>query len=90
MLSTGIRAQVGVKIYGDDPMKLETLAIETEKLLGNVPGGFGVTAIRTAGLRYLHADIDEETLRDYGVRKGDVLDVIAMGVGGMTASTTVQ
>lgn len=37
MLSTGIRAQVGIKIFGDDPLKLEELAVQAEELMGNVP-----------------------------------------------------
>ncbi|MCP4524277.1 MAG: efflux RND transporter permease subunit, partial [Candidatus Gracilibacteria bacterium] len=74
MLSTGIRAQVGVKIFGDDPIKLEKLAIQTEELLGNIPGGFGTTAIRTTGLKYLKIDLDETKLNQYSVKKGDVLE----------------
>lgn len=35
MLSTGIRAEVGIKIFGDDPVKLEEIAIEIEKLMSN-------------------------------------------------------
>lgn len=65
MLSTGIRAQVGIKIFGNDPLVLEDLAVQTEHLMGDVPGGFGVTAIRTTGLRYLSIDIDETRLLQY-------------------------
>ncbi|MCP4524032.1 MAG: efflux RND transporter permease subunit, partial [Candidatus Gracilibacteria bacterium] len=90
MLSTGIRAQVGVKIFGDDPMKLEELAIKTEELLGNVPGGFGTTAIRTTGLKYLKIDLDETKLNQYSVKKGDVLETIAVGVGGKNITTTIS
>ena len=80
MLSTGIRAQVWIKIFWDDPMKLEELAIETEELMWNVPWGFWVTAIRTTGLKYLQIDIDERKLNEYGVKKWDVLDTISVGI----------
>ncbi|MDQ7022164.1 MAG: efflux RND transporter permease subunit [Candidatus Gracilibacteria bacterium] len=90
MLSTGIRAQVGVKIFGDDPMILEELAIKTEELLGNVPGGFGTTAIRTTGLKYLKIDLDETKLTQYSIKKGDVLDTIAIGIGGTNVTTTIS
>ncbi len=90
MLSTGIRAQVWIKIFWDDPMKLEELAIETEELMWNVPWGFWVTAIRTTGLKYLQIDIDERKLNEYGVKKWDVLDTISVGIWWKTVSTTID
>ncbi len=90
MLSTGIRAQVWVKIFWDDPMKLEELAIKTEELLGNIPGWFGTTAIRTTGLKYLSLDLDESKLSQYGVHKEDVLEVIAVWIWGKNISTTIK
>ena len=50
MISTGIRAQVGIKIFGDDPQKLEDLAIEVEKMMFHVRGAIGTVALRTSGL----------------------------------------
>jgi len=90
MLSTGIRAQVWVKIFWDDPMILEDLAIETENLLWNVPWWFGTTAIRTTGLKYMTLDINEGKLLQYGVKKSDVLATISMWVGGKNISTTIS
>ncbi|MCP4522810.1 MAG: efflux RND transporter permease subunit, partial [Candidatus Gracilibacteria bacterium] len=66
------------------------LAIQTEELLGNIPGGFGTTAIRTTGLKYLKIDLDEKRLLQYSVKKGDVLDTIAVGVGGRNITTTIS
>ena len=90
MLSTGIRAQVWVKIFWDDPMILEDLAVETENLLWNVPGGFWTTAIRTTGLKYMTLDINEAKLLQYGVKKSDVLATISMWVWGKNISTTIS
>ncbi len=90
MLSTWIRAQVWVKIFWDDPIKLEELAIKTEELLWNVPGGFWTTAIRTTWLKYLKIDLDETKLNQYSVRKWDVLDTIAVWVGWKNITTTIS
>ena len=90
MLSTGIRAQVWVKIFWDDPIKLEELAIKTEELLWNVPWGFGTTAIRTTGLKYMTLDIDEGKLLQYWVKKSDALSTISLWVWGKTVSTTIS
>jgi Cu(I)/Ag(I) efflux system membrane protein CusA/SilA len=90
MLSTGIRAQVWVKIFWDDPIKLEELAIKTEELLWNVPWGFWTTAIRTTGLKYMTLDLDEGKLLQYGVKKWDALSTISMWIWGKTVSTTIS
>ena len=90
MLSTGIRAQVWIKIFWDDPMKLEKLAIKTEELMWDVPWGFGVTAIRTTGLKYLQIDLDESKLNEYSVKKWDVLNTISVWIWWKTISTTIE
>jgi len=60
VISTGIRAQVGIKIFGDNPQKLEEIAIDIEKLMFSVPGAVGTVAIRTSGLKYINIDIDNQ------------------------------
>ena len=90
MLSTWIRAQVWIKIFWDDPMKLEELAIETEELIWNVPWWFWTTAIRTTGLKYLQIDLDEKKLNEYSVKKWDVLDIISTWIWWKTISTTIS
>ncbi len=90
MLATGIRAQVGVKIFGDDPNKLEEIAIEVEKLMGQIPGASGVAAIRTTGLKYLNVDLNEQKLAQYGVAKMDALALVAAGVGGSNVTYIID
>ncbi|PIR77132.1 MAG: AcrB/AcrD/AcrF family protein [Candidatus Magasanikbacteria bacterium CG10_big_fil_rev_8_21_14_0_10_38_6] len=90
MLATGIRAQVGVKIFGDDPNTLEKLAIEVEGFMNQVPGSSGVAAIRTTGLQYLNIDLDEQKLSQYGIAKMDALSLISAGVGGNIITYTIE
>jgi Cu(I)/Ag(I) efflux system membrane protein CusA/SilA len=90
MLSTGLKGDVGIKIYGDDPVRLEELAIQVERLMGQVPGAMGVVAVRTSGLRYLNIDLQEELLATYGVDKGEALSTIAAGIGGSMVTTTID
>lgn len=90
MLSTGIRAEVGVKIFGDDPARLEELALEAEELLEKVPGASGVSTIRAMGLRYLDIDLDDELLAQHGIAKMDVLQVISAGIGGHPVAMTIE
>jgi Cu(I)/Ag(I) efflux system membrane protein CusA/SilA len=90
MLSTGIRAQVWIKIFWDDPIKLEELAIEVENLMWNVPWGFWVTAIRTAGLKYLQIDIDEKKLNKFNINKSDVLNLISTWIWWKNITQTIN
>jgi len=90
MVSTGIRSQVGIKIFGDDAKKLEKLAIEVEQLMLNVPGATGVVAIRTSGLKYLNIDLDESKHALYGVTKKDALDLVEIGTGGKVIAMTIE
>lgn len=90
MISTGIRAQVGIKVFGDDAKRLEELAIEIEGLMAYVPGAVGTVAIRTSGLKYLNVDLDEGKLAVYGIPKNQALNAIAIGAGGKTITQTIQ
>lgn len=90
MVSTGIRSQVGIKIFGDDAKRLEELAIEVEQLMLNVPGATGVVAIRTSGLKYLNIDLDEAKLALYGINKKEVFDLIEIGTGGKVIDMTIE
>ena len=90
MVSTGIRSQVGIKIFGDDAKRLEELAIEVEQLMLNIPGATGVVAIRTSGLKYLNIDLDEAKLALYGINKKDALDLIEIGTGGKVIAMTIE
>lgn len=90
MLSTGIRAQVWIKIFWDDPMKLEELAIKTEELMWNVPWWFWVTAIRTTWLKYLKIDLNEKNLNKYWVNKSDILNIIDVWIWWKNITTTID
>jgi len=90
MISTGIRAQVGIKVFGDDAKRLEELAIEIEGMMAYVPGAVGTVAIRTSGLKYLNVDLDEGKLAAFGIPKSQALNAIAIGTGGKTVSQTIQ
>jgi len=90
MISTGIRAQVGIKVFGDDAKKLEELAIKIEGMMAYIPGAVGTVAIRTSGLKYLSVDLDEGKLAAYGIPKSQALNAIAIGTGGKTITQTIQ
>ncbi|QXE91977.1 CusA/CzcA family heavy metal efflux RND transporter [Geomonas subterranea] len=90
MLSTGVRTDLGVKIFGADLNVLKDLAVQAEGILKTVPGAADVVAERVTGGNYIDIDIDREAAARYGVAVGDIQEVIATALGGEMLSTSVE
>jgi Cu(I)/Ag(I) efflux system membrane protein CusA/SilA len=90
MLYTGIRAQVGVKIYGDDLGKIQRKAFEVEKLINGIEGAAGVSPSRVQGKPYLNIQVDRQAMARYGLSAKDVLDAVEIAIGGKNVSTTIE
>jgi Cu(I)/Ag(I) efflux system membrane protein CusA/SilA len=76
MLYTGIRAQVGVKIYGDNLDAIQRKAFEIEKLINSIEGAAGVSPSRVQGKPYLNVQVDRKAMARYGLSARDVLDAV--------------
>ncbi len=90
MLYTGIRAQVGVKIYGDSLDKIQRKAFEIEALIKSIPGATGVSPSRVQGKPYLNVQADRHAMARYGLSAKDVLDAVEISIGGKNVSTTIE
>ena len=90
MLSTGIRAQVGIKILGSDLETIQQVAFKIEELVRQVPGAMGVAASRTQGKPYVEILPDRLALARYGLSIRDLMDVVEIGLGGLNVSTTIE
>ena len=90
MLYTGIRAQVGVKIYGDSLDKIQRKAFEIEKLINSIEGAAGVSPSRVQGKPYLNIQVDRQAMARYGLSAKDVLDAVEIAIGGKNVSTTIE
>jgi Cu(I)/Ag(I) efflux system membrane protein CusA/SilA len=90
MLSTGIRAQVGIKILGDNLARLQEKTFEVEQVIKKVPGAAGVATSRVQGKPYLEVEVDRVAMARYGLRAQDVLEVVETGVGGKNVGTTIE
>ncbi len=90
MLSTGIRAQLGVKIFGDDLDALQQKAFEVAAVVEQVPGAVGVAPSRVQGKPYLEIVADRSALARHGLSVADVLAVAETGIGGKNVATTIQ
>jgi len=90
MLSTGVRTDLGVKIFGNDLDTLETLAIEAEHILRKVPGAADLYAERTQGGLFLDIKIDRKAVARYGINVGDVQDIVETAIGGENIGTVID
>ena len=90
MLSSGLRAQVGVKIFGDHLPALQKVAYEVERVVREIPGSVGVAASRQSGKPYLEITPDRIAMARYGLRPRALFDVVETGLGGTNVTTTLE
>ena len=90
MLATGIRAQLGIKIFGDDLDALQQKAFALEQIVNKIPGATGVAPSRVQGKPYLEVSPDRAALARYGLSLADVLAVVETGIGGKNVTTAIQ
>jgi len=90
MLSTGIRTQVGVKVFGPDLSRIEQLSEQIEHVVHTVPGAVDLYAERITGAPYLVIDINRPDAARYGVNIQEIEDVIETAIGGKNLTTTIE
>jgi len=90
MLTTGIRAPVGIKISGPDLVTLQQVAQEVAQVMESLPGTLSAYPDKSYGGNYLDFDIDRKEASRYGLTVGDIQDVIMTAIGGMNVTQTVE
>ena len=90
MISTGIRAQLGVKLLGDNLESLQHWAFEAERILRDVPGASGVAPSRVQGKPYLEIEVDRPRAARAGVSARDILETVETGIGGLNVGTVID
>lgn len=90
MISTGIRAKVGVKILGDNPEALQRKAYEIERVVRSIPGATGVAPSRVQAKPYLEIEVDRTAIARFGLSVRDVLEVVEAGLGGANVTSTIE
>ncbi|MFT4521301.1 MAG: Cu(I)/Ag(I) efflux system membrane protein CusA/SilA [Bacteroidia bacterium] len=92
MLQTGMRAPMGIKVYGPDLKTIEDFGMQLENILKEVPSvkSEAVFADRIVGKPYLHLNIDRQAIARYGLSVENVQQTIETAIGGMKITTTVE
>lgn len=92
MLQTGMRAPMGIKVYGPNLLIIQEFGMQLEDILKEVPSvkAEAVFADRTVGKPYLEIEIDRNAIARYGLSIEDVQKTMETAIGGMEITTTVE
>src|SRR6266851_1886923 len=90
MLTTGIRSEVGVKVFGDDLQVLGGRARAVADVLRKIPGAVDVYPEQVTGAPYLDIRVNREAAARYGITVGAVQDAIETAVGESNLMVTIE
>ncbi len=92
MLQTGMRAPMGIKIFGPDLETIERVGYEIENDLKQVEGiePMSVFADRVVGKPYLELEINRRAIARYGLTVQNLQNVLSSAIGGMQLTSTVE
>jgi Cu(I)/Ag(I) efflux system membrane protein CusA/SilA len=90
MLATGIRSEVGVKVFGTDLAVLERSAQRIAEVLRSVPGASNVYPEQVTSGQYLNIEVDRAAAARYGIGVGAIQQVIATAAGESILTTTIE
>jgi Cu(I)/Ag(I) efflux system membrane protein CusA/SilA len=90
MLSTGVRSEMGVKIYGSDLAVLDGLGRQVADVVRSVPGAVNVYPEPLVGAQYLNVRVNREAAARYGLSVAAVQEVIETAVGERVVTRTLE
>lgn len=90
MLATGVRTDIGFKIFGDNLDTLEVYAIKAEQLLKTVDGAADVVAERVQNGYYLDIAIKRDAASRFGLNIGAIQDMIETAIGGQNLGVVIE
>lgn len=90
MLATGIRTDVGIKVYGQNLDSIALLSQRVKQALVNVPGVKDLYVDPVTGGKYLTVSINRDALGRYGLSVDDVNGIVESAIGGTPVGQTVE
>jgi heavy metal efflux system protein len=87
---SGVRTELGVKVFGDELAVLERKAREIRDVIAKVRGAVDVSVDVSAGAMQVELDLDRTALARYGLNIADVRDAVQAGIGGVQASEIIE
>lgn len=89
-LISGVRSDVGVKVFGEDINTLKQVAERIRSLLEKVPGAEDVIAESVSGQPVIDIEVDRQAIARHGVNVADVLELVEVAIGGKVAGQIIE
>lgn len=89
-LISGVRADLAIKIFGEDLEVLNKKALEIEKAIQDIEGAADISVEKTAGLPQMSVKYNRQKIAKYGLNIEDLNKVITIGFAGMSAGTVFE
>lgn len=89
-LISGVRSDIGVKIFGDEMQVLNQEAEKIAQQLRSIPGASEVKVEQTDGLPLLNVDVDHALAAQYGLSVKSIQDIVAASIGGQSVGQILQ
>lgn len=89
-LISGVRSDIGVKVFGDDMQVLNQEAEKIAQQLRSIPGASEVKVEQTDGLPLLNVEVDHALAAQYGLSVKSIQDIVAASIGGQSVGQILQ
>lgn len=89
-LITGVRADIAIKVFGEDLTLLDQKAHEIEALIQNVEGAADIVVEKTVGLPQMLVKYDRAKIARFGLNIADLNQIISMGFAGNTMGVVFE
>src|SRR5262249_26260640 len=87
---SGVKAELSIKIYGNDVNQLQALADQTVEVLKGIPGAADVGAEHLTGQPQVQITIDRAAIARYGLTVADAEQIIETALGGSVATRVLE
>lgn len=90
MLATGVRTDVGVKVFGSDLNQIQNTSQQVAAILRGISGAVDVVPDQVVGKGYIEIEINRDRAARFGMSVGDIQNAIEVALGGASVSMTVE
>jgi cobalt-zinc-cadmium resistance protein CzcA len=87
---SGIKSELAIKLYGEDPTTLQRLADQIAGIIAKVPGADDVSTDQLLGQPQIQITIDRASIARYGLSVSDVQSIVETAMGGAVASQVLE
>jgi len=89
-LISGVKAQIAIKLFGEDMDVLKNKADEIREIVSKIKGVEDLNVERVSGLQYLQIDIDRSQIARYGINVSDIQEIVETAIGGKVATEVFE